>query len=112
MPPDQIVQIRELRGGFGSPTGDFVEVLHGIDLSIARGEMTAVVGETGSGKTLTALSIIGLTPPGFRRTSGSILLEGNELAGYSERQLSQVRGTQIAMVFQHSRSALDRKSVV
>lgn len=106
-PDDDIVIMTGLRGGFRSSAGEYLEVLHGIDLSIRRREMTAVVGETGSGKTLTALAIIGLTPPRFQRTGGSIVFDGCDLAGYSERQLNQIRGVQIAMVFQQSRSALN-----
>src|SRR5580704_15231691 len=104
--PD-ILTIDGLSGGFTSRSGERREVLHGVSFSVRRGQLSAIVGETGSGKTLTALAVVGLTPPSFERTAGSIIFEGADLAGYDERQLRKIRGTGIAMVFQNSRSALN-----
>jgi ABC-type glutathione transport system ATPase component len=102
-----ILTIEGLRGGFTSRSGQRQEVLRGVSFAVRRGELSAIVGETGSGKTLTVLAVVGLTPPGFERTAGAIMFEGSDLAGYDERQLRQIRGPGIAMVFQNSRSALN-----
>jgi len=104
---DVILAVRDLTGGFVSPAGEYREVLHGVSLTARRGAMTAIVGETGSGKSLTALTILGLTPRAFRRTGGTLVFDGADLAGYSEQQLRGIRGSKIAMVFQNSRSALN-----
>jgi ABC-type glutathione transport system ATPase component len=102
-----ILTIDGLRGGFTARTGERHDVLHGVSLSVRRGQLSAIVGETGSGKTLTALAVVGLTPPGFERTAGSIIFEGSDLALFDERKLRHIRGAGIAMVFQNSRSALN-----
>jgi len=76
-------------------------VLKGISLSVQKGEIWGIVGETGSGKSMTALSISRLvrTPPG-RYTSGSIKLEGQELMTTSEAEMQTLRGSRIGMIFQ------------
>jgi peptide/nickel transport system ATP-binding protein len=81
----------------------------GVDLSIQSGEAVGLVGESGSGKTVLALSVLGLLPEG----SGSILpgssvrLRGEELVGVDERRLREVRGGEIAMVFQEPMTSLN-----
>ena len=102
-----ILTISGLRGGFPAPRGDVAEVLHGVTFSLRRRAVTAIVGETGSGKTLTALSVAGLTPRRFVRTGGSVVFDGADISSCTERELRPLRGTRIAMVFQNSRSALN-----
>jgi ABC-type glutathione transport system ATPase component len=114
---DDILTISGLRGEFRARSGgniegeniqsENIEVLHSIDLAVRRGAITAIVGETGSGKTLTALTIVGLTPRTFHRTAGSIIFDGTDISDYAEAQLRRLRGARIAMVFQNSRSALN-----
>jgi len=79
-----------------------------VDLQIRRGERVGLIGESGSGKTLTALGILGLLPEGLAAT-GTVRLAGvePELVGASERQLADVRGRQMAMVFQEPMTALN-----
>ncbi|MDQ8035943.1 MAG: dipeptide ABC transporter ATP-binding protein [Pedobacter sp.] len=80
-------------------------VVHGISLELHAGERLALVGESGSGKTVTALSILRLVQQA--RVSGKILFQGNDLLQKSEEQIRQVRGADIAMVFQEPMSALN-----
>jgi ABC-type glutathione transport system ATPase component len=104
---DSILSFHHYSAEFVSPSGPPVPVLQDVTFSIRRAALTAVVGETGSGKTMTALAVLGLTPSAFRRTAGEIRFGGEDLAGFDETALRRVRGSRIAMVFQDSRSALN-----
>ena len=103
---EPIVSFHDYRGGFRT-AGGVTEVLTGIDVGLRRSAITAVVGETGSGKTMLALSIVGLTPRAFERTGGSIWFDGANLSTFDARRYQRLRGRGIAMVFQDSRTALN-----
>lgn len=78
-----------------------VKALDGVDLSVAPGETVGLVGESGSGKSMTALSIMGLVPsPAGRIVAGKISYDGRDLLKASTKELSSVRGNEIAMIFQ------------
>jgi oligopeptide/dipeptide ABC transporter ATP-binding protein len=77
----------------------------GVSFSIGEGEILGVAGESGSGKTITALSLLGLLPLGAR-TSGSVRFEGRELLGLNRKQLRGVRGRQVALVSQDPATSL------
>ena len=81
-------------------------ILKGIDLNIAPGQILGLIGESGSGKSMTALSTIGLLPRGSR-TSGAIVLDGIDLTELSEAELCEIRGDEIGMVFQEPMTALN-----
>jgi oligopeptide/dipeptide ABC transporter ATP-binding protein len=87
--------------------GARVAVVDGVDLALERGETLALVGESGCGKTLTALSILHLVPRPGRIEAGSIRLEGRELAGLPAVQWRGIRGAAIAMVFQEPMTSLN-----
>ncbi|GGF47183.1 glutathione ABC transporter ATP-binding protein [Aliidongia dinghuensis] len=82
-------------------------VVKGVSFDIAPRETLAVVGESGSGKSVTALSILQLVPPGASRIEGSIRLGSTELLALSEREMRQVRGNEIAMIFQEPMTSLN-----
>ncbi|MGW2564786.1 dipeptide ABC transporter ATP-binding protein [Streptomyces sp. NPDC001537] len=98
-----VLQVRDLTVSFSFSVGaerrPAVTVVRGVDLTLRRGEVLGLVGESGTGKTLTALSLMGLAPPGAR-VGGSVRLLGEELSGLPERELARIRGRRIAMVFQ------------
>ncbi|MFJ9900049.1 dipeptide ABC transporter ATP-binding protein [Streptomyces sp. NPDC091280] len=94
-----VLEVRGLTVAVGSGRRPPVPVVRGVDLTLRRGEVLGLVGESGTGKTLTALSLMGLAPPGAV-VGGSVRLLGEELLGLAERELARVRGRRIAMVFQ------------
>ncbi|WP_416067547.1 ABC transporter ATP-binding protein [Rhizobium sp. ZK1] len=96
-----LVELRGLTVAF-----DGVQVLHGIDLDVAKGEALGLVGESGCGKSVTWLAALGLLP-GKASVSGSVRLESNELVGGSRTVLESVRGSRIAMIFQDPSSSLN-----
>jgi peptide/nickel transport system ATP-binding protein len=89
-------------------SGDrMVRAVDGLSLAIERGETFALLGESGSGKSLTALSIMRLLPDAGAIVSGRVLLDGTDLVGLSERQMRDVRGRRIAMIFQEPGASLN-----
>ncbi|HEY4028355.1 MAG TPA: ABC transporter ATP-binding protein [Candidatus Dormibacteraeota bacterium] len=98
--------VRGLRVHFPSADGRWVPVVDGLSFEIRRGEALGLVGESGAGKTMTALSLLGLVPPPGH-VSGSLRLRGRELAGMGEREWWSVRGREVAMVFQDALSGLN-----
>ena len=106
-PNPHILEVIDYSGGFDSTAGGFTQVLDHVAFAVRRSSLTAIVGETGSGKSLMALSILGVLPRSFRRTSGSILFDGRELPRDDERVMRRIRGSQISIVFQDARAALN-----
>ena len=100
-PAEPLLEITSLAVSF-----DGAAALHGVDLTIRRGESLGLVGESGCGKSVTWLAALGLLPR-KARVSGSVRLEGAELLGAPERTLDAVRGGRIAMIFQDPASALN-----
>ncbi|AUI62734.1 ABC transporter ATP-binding protein [Amycolatopsis sp. BJA-103] len=82
------------------------DLVRGVSFDIARGERVGLIGESGSGKSLTALSIMGLLPEELA-ASGSVKLDGRELLTASEKELSRLRGNELSMVFQEPMTALN-----
>ncbi|WP_217554955.1 ABC transporter ATP-binding protein, partial [Streptomyces sp. GbtcB6] len=99
-PASPVLEARGLTVAFGGGRRRApVPVVRGVDLALRRGEVLGLVGESGAGKSLTALSLLGLAPPGAR-VGGSVRLLGEEVLGRPERELAGLRGRLIAMVFQ------------
>ena len=87
-------------------TGSTTALLGPINIELAAGEKLGIIGESGSGKSLTALSIMGLLPDGVR-ASGSVTVDGTEVIGARDARIRPLRGKTMAMVFQEPMSALD-----
>ena len=84
-----------------------VKALEGVGFTLDRGEIVAVVGESGSGKSVTALSILGILDAAARVTAGRIVFGGLDLLRVSESELTNIRGRELAMIFQNPRGALN-----
>ena len=91
-----IVELKDIRRSYGAGTPVVTEVLHGINLTIAEGEFTALTGPSGSGKS-TLLNIIGLLEA---PTSGNILIDGKDTAGLDDAAITGLRGHTIGFIFQ------------
>src|SRR5690606_33614137 len=101
-----LLDVRGLRIFFGQP-GREVEATRDVTFALHPGERVGLVGESGCGKTVTGLSILGLLPPGSSRLEGSIEFDGRNLLTLSPRELRRIRGDEIGMIFQEPMSALD-----
>ncbi|WP_122819603.1 ATP-binding cassette domain-containing protein [Varibaculum vaginae] len=82
------------------------QVIKGISFEIPAGARVGLIGESGSGKSVTALSLMGLLGEGVK-TTGSVSLDGKELLSLPDRQMAQLRGSKIGMIFQEPMTALD-----
>ncbi|GAF47029.1 dipeptide ABC transporter ATP-binding protein [Rhodococcus wratislaviensis] len=99
-----LLDIADLRVSFPSEEGR-IEAVRGVSYGVSDGEVLAIVGESGSGKSVASLAVMGLLPE-HARVTGSIRLQGRELLGMGDRELSSLRGKTVSMVFQDPLSAL------
>jgi len=104
---ETILELRDLKTYFYTPEG-VVRAVDGVSYSLKAGETLGVVGESGCGKTVTALSILRLIPePPGKIFGGGIFFEGKDLSKLSPRELRHVRGNQISMIFQEPMTSLN-----
>ena len=104
--PSPILKVEDLCIDARTPEG-LRPVLEGVGFALAPGETLCLAGESGSGKSLTALSIMRLLSPSLRRRSGSIMLAGRELTTLPERAMRLLRGGDVAMIFQEPMTSLN-----
>ena len=101
----ELLQVQDLRVALPSPAGP-VQALRGVSFTLGAGQTLGLIGESGCGKSMTALALMGLQPDGAA-VQGSIRLDGEELVGAPERRWCALRGARIGMVFQEPMTALN-----
>jgi peptide/nickel transport system ATP-binding protein len=100
-----LLEVEDLRVHFETEDG-LVKAVDGISYTVDRGETLGIVGESGSGKSVSSLTVMGLTRARNARISGTVRFNGKDLLGASEEDLRQIRGDDIAMIFQDPLSSL------
>jgi len=97
-----VLEIEDLRVRFGR-----MEAVRGISLSVARGETHCLVGESGCGKSVSALAVMGLLPRGAKRSARRIAFAGEDIGRLPERRLALLRGDRMGMIFQEPMTSLN-----
>jgi oligopeptide/dipeptide ABC transporter ATP-binding protein len=100
--PDPVLEIAGLRVRFGG-----VEAVRGVGLQVQRGETHCLVGESGCGKSVTALSVMNLLPRGVRRHADRLQFQGTDLLRLGDRAMGKLRGDRIGMIFQEPMTSLN-----
>jgi oligopeptide transport system ATP-binding protein len=105
--PSPLLEVSDLRVHFHTPEGT-IHAVNGISWAIRPGEAVAIVGESGSGKSVSMMAVLGLIPiPPGEIVSGAALWRGRDLLAMSDRELEEVRGREIAMIFQDPMTSLN-----
>ncbi|WP_417743983.1 ABC transporter ATP-binding protein [Salipiger sp.] len=104
---DPLVTVEKLRIGATTDSGRKVEIIKGVDFEIAPGEIVALIGESGSGKTTIALSLMGHTRPGCEIEGGTIRIGASEMTALSNRGRAALRGTEVSYVPQSAAAAFN-----
>ncbi|MGO4406301.1 ABC transporter ATP-binding protein [Bosea sp. RAF48] len=102
-----LVEIRDLKVEATTDAGRRVEIIKGVSFEIAPGEIVALIGESGSGKTTIALTLLGYTRAGCRITGGSVRVNGRDMAGLPEKERAKVRGVTVSYVPQSAAAAFN-----
>ncbi|MBW8789231.1 MAG: ABC transporter ATP-binding protein [Rhizobium leguminosarum] len=104
---NNFIEIRDLKVEATTDSGRRVEIIKGVSLDVAEGEIVALIGESGSGKTTIALTLMGHTRTGCRISGGSVSVGGKDMVTLSEKQRAKVRGTEVAYVPQSAAAAFN-----
>ena len=103
---DNILEVKGLKTQFFTEAG-IVRAVDGVDIVVKRGEVLGIVGESGCGKSVTSLSIIGLISQPGRVVAGEVLFDEEDLLKLSEKRMMNIRGNRISMIFQQPQSSLN-----
>ena len=103
---EPLLDVRDLRTEFHTDDG-VVKAVDGVSFTVAPGQVLGIVGESGSGKSVTCLTLMGLNDPKFSRSTGEVLFRGEDLLKASSSRLRDVRGNEIAMIFQDPMTSLN-----
>jgi oligopeptide/dipeptide ABC transporter ATP-binding protein len=104
--PEPLLDVRGLEVAFATEDG-IVQAVDGVDFKLERGKVLGIVGESGSGKSVTSLTLLGLTRGPNARFGGEAIYKGKNLLGMSEDDLREVRGAEIAMIFQDPMTSMN-----
>jgi oligopeptide/dipeptide ABC transporter ATP-binding protein len=103
---EKILSVENLKVSFSTADGN-LNAVDGISFSLRRGEVLGLVGESGAGKSVSALALMGLLPTTVANVSGSIVFDGVQLIGKTERELRKIRGKRISMIYQDPLTSLN-----
>ncbi len=104
----ELLEIRDLKVGACSSQGEVLPILRGVDLKVGKARRVALVGESGCGKTVTALALLNLLPdPPLRKTGGVVMLEGQDLSTLSPEEWRRLRGGRVGIIFQEPQHSLN-----
>ena len=103
---ERLLEVKDLKVQFATEDG-IVRAVDGVDFTLDRGEVLGIVGESGSGKSVTSMTILGLTRGTNARFEGEVFYKGQDLITQSESRLRDVRGAEIAMIFQDPMTSLN-----
>jgi len=106
MSSQPLLEVRDLRTEFLTDDG-IVGAVDGVSFTVEPGQVLGIVGESGSGKSVTCLTVMGLNDKKFARSSGEVLFRGEDLLKASSRRLRDIRGNEIAMIFQDPMTSLN-----
>jgi peptide/nickel transport system ATP-binding protein len=106
MTSSPLLDVQNLRTHFRTPAG-IVRAVDGVSFHVNAGEVLAIVGESGCGKSVTAMSVLRLIPEPPGKSAGAVLFEGRDLLKTSERDMRKIRGNEISMVFQEPMTSLN-----
>ena len=101
-----LLEVNDLHTSFFTPVGE-VKAVNGVSFNLDRGKVLGIVGESGSGKSVTAYSIMQILEKTGKIVSGSIKVDGKELVGISEKEMKNVRGNKISIIFQDPMTSLN-----
>src|SRR5690554_1370995 len=103
---EYLVDIKNLRLSFFTPAGE-VKALNDVSIQMKQGDVLGIVGESGSGKSVTAYSLMGLVPEPGRIVAGTIDFNGHRVNEMTEKELRQMRGNEISIIFQDPMTSLN-----
>ncbi len=103
---DVLLEMKDLSISFYNKTGE-IQAVRGISYTLHKGEVLGIVGESGSGKSVSSHGILRLTPDTGKVKQGEILFHGKDILKMSKKELQELRGNKIAMIFQDPMTSLD-----
>jgi ABC-type glutathione transport system ATPase component len=103
---DRLIEVNDLKVQFATEDG-LVRAVDGVSFNLDRGQVLGIVGESGSGKSVTSMTLLGLTRDKNTRFEGEVLYKGRNVLGMNEEELQQVRGNEMAMIFQDPMTSLN-----
>ncbi|MGK2888665.1 MAG: ATP-binding cassette domain-containing protein [Candidatus Malihini olakiniferum] len=106
MSQDSLLDVKDLRLDLTTARGT-LHVVHGIDFSVCKGEMLCLMGESGCGKSMTSLALMGLLPRKAVRNATHFRFKGQDLQALNNKKIAAIRGDQIAMIFQEPMTSLN-----
>ena len=98
--PDVLLEVKDLKTYFYMPSGAVVKAVDGVNFTVKKGSVLGIIGESGSGKSVTSRSIMRIVDEPGKIVGGEIIFKNQDLLKLSEKEMSRIRGSQISLIFQ------------